>query len=162
MRDKQHEKALRSYYDCLRQPGCDTSAADFRKAAALRSDMHRTDSLVISAMLQLIRSRGFPSGRRVGDESAIAAFVILLHYDKDTDNSILKPLLDAALYTGGLSPENYAWIADRRASWVRREEPYYYQLPARPGQPFPAEKLYEINRRRGSIGLPPFGAGHPF
>jgi hypothetical protein len=100
----------------------------------------------------LIKQYGFPSEKLVKKDAAGSAFMVLLHFDKDSTNTILKPILDKALLEGNISPEKYAWIVDRRLSWGLGKEQYYYQMPMDTENLTP-EQIKEVNERRKSIGL---------
>lgn len=74
----------------------------------------------------------------------------MLHFDKDTNNLILKPILEDALLKGQILPRNYALIVDRREIFAGRQS-YYYAAP------FGIEKLskdelVEVEKRRELIG----------
>lgn len=122
------------------------------KSRAIQEAFNIQDSLNISCLLDLIDKRGFPSPRIVGDLSSNNAFIILLHFDKDSLNRVLSPIIDSALLNGELSPNDYAWICDRRSPWGRNGLPIYYKMPY--GVNSLGEKdLIIINERRKSIGL---------
>ena len=111
------------------------------------------DSINMNTLLTLIKVNGFPSEKRVVKEAYGNDFIILLHFDKDEDNQILKPIIDKALIEGDIEPSDYAWIIDRRLSWGRqRKDPYYYHMPLGLDK-LSEEDIRDINERRKKIGL---------
>lgn len=119
-------------------------------------NMQKTDSLNIDKLLSLIEEKGYPSSKKVGNKAASNAFIVLLHFDSDVGNKILKPIIEKAYHQGMLSPENYAWIIDRRRNWgPKKLDPYYFQLPSGKYFELTEEEISEIDDRRYSIGLRP-------
>jgi hypothetical protein len=153
VRGKKYSRAAEILEACNLDPGCRRKTAGMRRATRRMRELRATDSTNITLLLKKIESSGFPSARRVGPQAAMDAFIILLHFDRDSLNEELGPVLEPALKTGEIDPEQYAWIADRRLSWAQGKEPRYYQLPVGDALNDPA-RLEAINRRRASIGLP--------
>lgn len=118
--------------------------------------MKEVDSSNISLLMKLIEKYGFPDERLVGTHTAENIFYVLLHFDSDLDNLILKDKLDDALRQGQISPQKYAWIIDRRLAWGSdQKDPYYYQMPSRKMKDLSVEEIREIDARRYQIGLKP-------
>jgi hypothetical protein len=114
------------------------------------------DSLNMITLLSQIEKKGYPGEKLIGHTSAINAFIIILHMDRDRNNEIFKPILDEAYNNGQLWPTGYAWIVDRRRAWGDDQlEPYYYHMPSKEYEKFDLQRINEINRRRDSIGLAP-------
>lgn len=120
-----------------------------------QEEFQRVDSLNFIKLRQEIERYGFPDERLVGEESAKNAFFVILHFDEDKGNKIMEPILKEALYSGKISPENYAWIVDRRLNWGEGKEPMYYHLPTKAFFDLTAEQKIEIDKRRYEIGLKP-------
>lgn len=118
--------------------------------------MKKVDSSNFFLLKKLIDRHGFPDERIVGANTAENIFYVLLHYDDDHNNIILKDILKEALERGQISPQNYAWIIDRRLAWgPDKKEPYYYQMPSKKIKDLNEEEIKEIDKRRYSIGLKP-------
>lgn len=114
------------------------------------------DSTNILTLLNLIKSYGYPNAKIVGHKTSSRAFIILLHFDKDYDNKILKPIIDNAYHSGFLSPTGLAWIVDRRRNWGPKQlDPYYFQIPAKVYDNYSIHAKEVVNARRDSIGLKP-------
>lgn len=119
-------------------------------------EMKIIDSIHMFTLLKQIGEFGYPGEKLIGQSSAFAAFIMLLHMDRDRNNKVFKPILDEAYNAGDLWPSGYAWIVDRRRAWGEESlEPYYYHMPSKNYASFNKEQVDEINRRRDSIGLAP-------
>lgn len=118
--------------------------------------LHVIDSLNIHQLLSLIDEKGYPNPKIVGHTAAGDAFILLLHFDSDIGNKILKPIIDKAYNDGFIAPSQYAWIIDRRRNWgPEKLDPHYYQLPTHKYFDLSKEEIAEIDNRRDSIGLKP-------
>lgn len=121
-----------------------------------KSLMRVIDSINIQKLMHLIDVKGYPSSKLVGHKSAANAFIVLLHYDSDIGNKKLEPILENAYNSGYISPENYAWIIDRRRSWGPDNlDPYYFQIPGKKYFELTKNEIDVIDQRRDSIGLRP-------
>lgn len=153
VRGNKYSDAQQVYYKYIKDSLSNKEADEFIKAQKLMTEWWRVDSMNIQLLLSLITDYGFPSEKLVGEEAyKRKAFIILLHFDKDQDNSILKPIIDKALLNGEIEPDDYAWIIDRRLTWGQGKKPYYYHMPFGLDK-LSKEEISEINERRRSIGL---------
>lgn len=119
-------------------------------------EVAKVDSSNIAALKQVIRKYGYPDERIVGRETARKIFLVVLHYDKDTNNIIMKDILMNALYDGKITPQNYAWVVDRRLNWgPSKADPYYYQIVTKKFSMLADSEKQEIDNRRYLIGLKP-------
>jgi hypothetical protein len=151
-RDKKYIQAQLTYWKYNEDENSNKNSSEYQQAKKLFDEWHNVDSTNIYILLNLIKQYGFPSEKLVKKDAAGSAFMVLLHFDKDSTNTILKPILDKALLEGNISPEKYAWIVDRRLSWGLGKEQYYYQMPMDTENLTP-EQIKEVNERRKSIGL---------
>lgn len=149
VRSTKYMKAQKEYHSCLKSGTCDDSRMN--KLKGMMRKWNKTDSLNMGALLGLIREKGFPGEKAVGSISAEKAYIILLHFDSDTSNVVLKPILDQALAEGNISPMNYATIEDRRRVTAGKA-PYYYAIPFGI-EKLPAEEVDKVNQRRQQIFL---------
>ena len=118
--------------------------------------MKEVNSSNILLLIKLIEKYGFPDERLVGTYTAENIFYVLLHFDSDHNNVILKDILEDALKRGQITPQNYAWLIDRRLAWgPDRKDPYYYQMPTKKITDLTEEEIKEIDTRRSQIGLKP-------
>lgn len=152
VRDDEHYRARQVYYEYKSDSLSNKTTDEFIQAQKLMNEWFHVDSMNIKRLLTLITTYGYPSEKLVGVEGYRKAFIVLLHFDTDQDNSILKPIIDKALFNGDIAPDDYAWIIDRRLTWCQGKDPYFYHMP------FGLDKLSEeeikiINERRRKIGL---------
>lgn len=147
VRTKKNMNLRDKYYKCLNDTTCKATERE-----KLKSDLSKwwvIDSININKLLTLIKKKGYPDEKSVGTEAAESAFIILLHFDKDTNNHILKPILDEALLKGQILPRDYAFIVDRREIFLGRPS-YYYCVPFGI-ENLTVEQLAEVEKRRELI-----------
>ncbi|PIQ15186.1 MAG: hypothetical protein COW67_09795 [Flavobacteriales bacterium CG18_big_fil_WC_8_21_14_2_50_32_9] len=152
VRSNKYYQAQQVYYKYMKDSLSNKTIDEFVQSQKLMTEWFHVDSMNIEKLLSLITKYGFPSEKNIGKEGYRKAFIVLLHFDTDQDNSILKPIIDKALFNGDIAPDDYAWIIDRRLTWCQGKDPYYYHMP------FGLDKLTEveiknINERRKKIGL---------
>ena len=152
IRDKEHRQAQSTYWKYNEDENSNKNSSEYQQAKKLFDEWHTVDSTNIYILLNLIKQYGFPSEKLVKKEVAGSAFMVLLHFDRDSTNTILKPILEKGLLDGDISPEKYAWIVDRRLSWGLGKEQYYYQIPMG-AEDLTPKQIEEVNERRKSIGL---------
>lgn len=153
IRKSKYSKAARSYNSCASDTNCDQFSKEMEDIKTLYDEIIHVDSLNVQTILSIISDFGFPGEELVGSEAYHNAFIILLHFDKDAENSVLGTILDSALMRGQILPEDYAWIIDRRLAWGQGKSPYFYEMPM--GLEFlTPEQIVEIDQRRAAIGLP--------
>ena len=147
VRTNKNMAARDKYYNCLKEKNC--SDKELKELKITVSKWRTIDSTDIYQLLALIKTKDYPSEKLVGTDACESAFAILLHFDADTNNHILKPILEEALHKGEIPPRDYAFIIDRREIFAGRPS-YYYCVP------FGIEKLSkdeltEVEKRRELI-----------
>ena len=80
-------------------------------------------------------------------------FPLLLHFDKDTNNLVLQPILDKALTKGQINPYTYALILDRHLNSCQLPQKYYAWPVLRSDPKLSEEDIKQINKLRKSIGM---------
>lgn len=151
IRTNKYLKAKYYYYKCLYDSTFKCNQSKFAAARTLMMDWHTTDSLNIEFVKEFIEKNGFPSERLVGNSAYVSAYIMILHYDKDTSNHIMIDALNSALMNGDILPRDYAWIIDRHLDFARKKQRYYTLA-------FELETLTQVewdhyNENRASIGL---------
>jgi hypothetical protein len=117
------------------------------------------DSSNIVYLLDLINKYGFIGEEMLGlNNYSMTTAIILLHYDKDTNNVDLGPILKKALLEFKISPLSYALIIDRHLYYVSKCQRYWtwFMLGADSRNSDPelsAQEINEIIRLREGIGL---------
>jgi hypothetical protein len=99
---------------------------------------------------ELLASRGWPGRTLVGEEGALAAWLLAQHADHDP--LLQRAFLDAlrgAVARGEASPVHLAYLEDRVR--VHAGQPQLYG-------PYPIEDSQRLDERRTEAGLEPFAA----
>ena len=150
----EHDQAGRAGIDSiLRVHGVPSPQADsaFARMAA-------SDSPVQARLLEIIRARGWPGRRLVGDDAAHAAWLITQHMPFAEQRRLL-PLVQAAVKAGDARASDAALLEDRVATEDGGLQRYGSQLkPPKPGEPpalYPIDRPECVDRRRAAVKLPP-------
>ena len=150
VRSAKNMRVSEKYRVCLSQGNCnENTMSQYR---TVLNEWNNIDSANIVQLISLIGKYGFPSENVVGPNEYDKAFTILLHFDRDTNNVILGPILDSALVTGKIKPRDYAWIVDRRYMSVGKTPPYFH-IPTVNYEMLSAEEKANVDMRRIQIGL---------
>lgn len=104
----------------------------------------------INHLIHLISIHGFLGEETLGAKS-YKAKLLLLHYDRDTLNRVLEPILDKALNKGGLLPLDYAMIIDRHLYNYSKFQKYW-TWSCMSESKFNFSEL-EVMKNRENIGL---------
>ena len=120
----------------------------------MRNEWIDTDKSNASYLLKLIDEYGYLGEELIGKRSS-ETFVMLLHYDVDTNNIVLSPILDKALEEGSILPKEYAMILDRHSFFINNTQTYWMWPCSSKGDklPFKETEILEILERRESIGI---------
>jgi len=144
-------KARDYYYKCINDTTFKYDQNKFYKSKTIMMDWWKTDSLNILFLSSFIKVNGFPGERLVGGNANNMAIIIILHYDKDTSNSVMEKALKNALLNGDILPRDYAWIIDRHLNFAGKKQLYYtlaFELDK-----LSKEEKDDYNKNRTSIGL---------
>jgi hypothetical protein len=149
-RGAKNMRIAEKYRVCQSQGNCSENKISQYRAAL--DEWNYIDSTNIVQLLSLINKYGFPSENVVGQNEYDKAHIIMLHFDRDTNNVILGPILDSALFAGKIKPRDYAWIVDRRYMSVGKNPPYFH-IPTVNYEMLSAEEKANVDLRRIQIGL---------
>lgn len=120
--------------------------------------MAASDSPVQARLQEIIRTRGWPGRRLVGDDAAHAAWLIAQHMDAAEQRRLL-PLMQAAAKRGDARGADVALLEDRVATEDGGLQRYGSQLKApRPGEPpelYPIDRPECVPQRRAAVYLEP-------
>ncbi|MFM1998414.1 MAG: hypothetical protein RL204_361 [Bacteroidota bacterium] len=150
VRGAKNMRIAEKYRVCESQGNCSENKISQYKDAL--DEWNYIDSTNIVQLISLISKYGFPSENVVGQNEYDKAHIIMLHFDRDTNNVILGPILDSALVTGKIKPRDYAWIVDRRYMSVGKNPPYFH-IPTVNYEMLSAEEKANVDLRRIQIGL---------
>ena len=152
VRKRKHSKANRYYLKSSNDKRL-VNSIRFKKSLVLRNEWLKIDSSNIQTLLQLIELKGFPSVDRVGERAYSNAQLLLLHFDEDTNNRILNPILTKFLETGEIFPSDYARIIDRHHS--RDGKQVYYEWRPCLYELLSNQEKERVSQARKEIGLKP-------
>ena len=117
----------------------------------------------VAVVDSVVAARGWPSPNVVGEEGALAAFLVVQHAPVEVQERYL-PLLQSAVAQGGTEPWHLAYLTDRVLVRTDRPQRYGSQFEADPetGERslLPVEDPERLNARRAAIGMPPLD-GYP-
>ncbi|HEX5724923.1 MAG TPA: DUF6624 domain-containing protein, partial [Longimicrobiaceae bacterium] len=121
--------------------------------------MAAADAPLQARLREIVRTRGWPGRRLVGDDGAHAAWLVVQHMDAAYQREVLPLLLDAAA-RGDARPGDAAYLEDRVRMADGRPQRYGTQLrlpEAGGGAPVlhPVEDEPCVDRRRAEARLGP-------
>ncbi len=116
--------------------------------------IERVDSLNMKKLLELMELYGFPSDKLVGHCTSDNVKTMILHFDRDWDNSKFGFILENAFSNGYIQPNELAWIMDRRTlKKTKKKQQYYYEYKKNMFEGLQEKEKEIVNQRRDSIGL---------
>jgi hypothetical protein len=125
--------------------------AAFKRAA----DVDRENT---ERMKEILKRHGWPGKSLVGEDGALAAWLLVQHADHDRPfQKRCLGLLKEAVKRGEATGRQLAYLTDRICVAGKRPQVYGTQLVAVAGkfEPAPIEDKANVDRRRKAVGLPP-------
>jgi len=154
VRTNKSAKRWRYMAKCDANPNCNKNSKKYIKSKLTVDNWKRTDSLNIYSLLNLIELYGFIDEELIGPEKAESVFILLLHFDADTNNSVLEPVLKRALNEGKIEPKWYTMILDRHLGGDFAKQIYWtWPDSSKERYPITEDDIPEILKMRESIGL---------
>ena len=102
----------------------------------------------------IFEKHGFIGEELVGFWGYNMVIVILLHFDADTSNTVLEPVLTKALNEGKIRPIDFAQILDRHLSGDYTKQKYWLWPDANKEKyAFTENEIPQILKLRESIGI---------
>jgi len=160
------EKAAKMFAETLKEPALrDSLLQRMKKDQGIRMipnpDMEewtKIDADNTAYMKTVIDKYGWPGESMVGEDGALAAFLMVQHADKDSQfQKKCLPLLEAAVQAGEVSAGNLAYLTDRVLIAEGKPQRYGSQFQTVDGKsvPFPIEDPANVDARRKAVGLGP-------
>jgi hypothetical protein len=123
------------------------------------ADWQRVDEGNTRWLGELLITRGWPGRTLVGEEGALAAFLIAQHADREP--VLQRAFLDAlrvAVAQGEASEAHLAYLEDRVRVHAGQAQLYGTQFTVADGEfgPYPIEDPDRLDERRATVGLEPF------
>lgn len=109
-------------------------------------------------MKTVIDKHGWPGKSMVGEDGALAAFLMVQHADADPEfQKKCLPLLEAAVQAKEASAGHFAYLTDRVLLAEGKPQRYGSQFQTVDGKfvPLPLEDPDNVDARRLTVGLPP-------
>lgn len=158
VRKRKSVRISRYSWDCDRDPECNKQSAKYKKSKRAIEHWMKTDSLNTYFLLDLFEKHGFIGEELVGFKGYLSVWGILLHFDADTSNTVLEPVLTKALNEGKISPIHFAYILDRHLSGDNTKQKYWlWPDKNKEKYAFMENEIPQILKLRESIGI--YGSG---
>lgn len=110
-------------------------------------------------LADLVTKRGWPGRSLVGEDGALAAWLLAQHADQDREQQrTFLDLLRGAVSQGEASPAHLAYLEDRVRVGQGQPQLYGTQFARTDGDlaPRPIEDPEHLDERRAAVGLQPF------
>ena len=147
-------RQIQFYNACNEDSLCDKSAIKY-----LEAKKHYDSAMVIDANNQqalldiLQRESGYKGEFSIGSKNEYTYFLLLFHYDNDTNNRVLKPYLDEALEKGYLTPLTYTYVLDRHEYHTMGTQTYWAWPILKEDPNLTDKQIAEANERRKNMGI---------
>lgn len=122
--------------------------------------MRRVDARNTARIREIISAHGWPGASMVGNDGALAAFLLVQHADSDPGFQRRCLELMTAAPPGEVSPSHVAYLTDRVLVNERKPQRYGTQFWTVNGElePRPIEDEANVDQRRAEVGLEPMDA----
>jgi len=100
-------------WECDEDPNCNKQSKKYIKSKLFADNWKKTDSLNSYFLFDLFQEYGFIGEELVGFKGYNNIIAIFTHFDLDTNNTILEPILRIALNEGKIWPIHFTQILDR-------------------------------------------------
>lgn len=138
---------------CLGDSLCDTTSKKYVKSVQLKNIRTKIFFSNINYLIKLMEEHGYIGEQMIGSKNQYGFHVQLFHYDNDTNNRILKPILLEALIQNRISPLTFAVTMDRHLYSTSGKQKYWTS-PFETNNPNLSEKeIMEVLKLRESIGI---------
>ena len=125
----------------------------YNKVELSKKILRYIDSTNIETLLNLINEFGYIGENLVG-KKCFKTKLILLHYDRDTNNNRLNSILKEALAKGEILPIEYAQIIDRHYQNYTNKQLYWTWFINNNGNPNLSEQeIEQVLKLREDIGI---------
>ena len=141
-------------WKCDKDPECNKQSEKYIKSKRAIEKWKKTDSLNTYFLLNLFEKHGFIGEELVGFRRYNDVIVILLHFDADTSNTVLEPVLTKAIDEGKIMPIDFAQILYRHLSGDHTKQKYWLWPDANKEKyPFTENEIPQILKSRENIGI---------
>ena len=153
MRNNEYRKAYSYLKLCNINDTCDLTSQEHYKAITINNERITRLRGNINYLLSLIVEYGYLYDGLIGTENWYNFQVQLFHFDSDTNNLVLEPVLRKALSKNLISPITYSVTMDRH-SYSTTGTQIYWTSPFDTNNPhFSVSEKEKIILLRESIGI---------
>jgi len=160
------EKAAKKFADSIKEPALhDALLQRMKKDQGIRMAPHpdmaewaKIDADNTAYMKTVIDKYGWPGNSMVGEDGALAAFLLVQHADLQSGfQKQCLPLLEAAVQAKEAAADHVALLTDRVLIAEGKPQRYGTQFRTVGGEsvPFPIEDPENVDARRKAVGLEP-------
>jgi hypothetical protein len=146
-------KGVKFYNTCMNDSLCDRQSKKFLEAKRLYDLAINIGRSNQKAVLKLITDKGGYKGELLLGKHHYSFFKDLLHCDDDTNNVILKPILDEAFSRGLVSPVLYSSLLDRHEYSTMGTQKYWAWPYVDKDPELTKEEIEKANFERSQIGI---------
>ena len=126
----------------------------YKKSKISLDNWMKTDSTNTHCLLEIFKQHGFLGEELVGRTRYVEVIVMLYHYDQDTNNAILEPVLEKARKEGRIGLFDYAEILDRHLGGKYTIQKYWmWPYVGKEKLQFSEADIPQIIKLRESVGV---------
>ena len=142
-------------WKCDNKPNCNKQSKRYKRAKKYLDNWEKRDSLDTYFLLNLFKKYGFIGEELIGFDGYVNIITILIHFDRDTNNAVLEPVLRKALNEGKIWPIDFAVIIDRHLKGDMKIQKYWLwpDFKSKKKYSFTKEDIPEIIKLRENIGI---------
>lgn len=147
-------KQVRYYISCNQDSLCDKNSEEFQTSKIYYDSVMTIDSLNQTALLNILKKEGgFKGEAAVGSKNEYGYYLLLLHYDNDTNNRILQPYLDEAFKKGYITSLGYTYVLDRHEYYTMGTQTYWAWPDLDEDPNLSKEQISDANDKREKMGI---------
>lgn len=151
VRSRKFIKAAKFVYE---KQNLNSDSKKYKKSLSTTNEWLKVDSCNINYLIDLFKLYGFVGEELVGTKRASYVHRLLIHFDRDINNSTLDPFLKIALSEGKLLPLSYSQIIDRHLYFQTGSQLYWtWPISVQNEIHFSQEQIEKIYKLRESIGI---------
>ena len=141
-------------WKCDKDPNCNKQSEKYIDSKKYNNNWKRIDSSNVYFLLNLFKRYGFIGEEQVGLYKYGDVITILIHFDRDTSNTILEPILRKALKEGEIYPIDFTAILDRHLGGKYTIQKYWtWPDLNKKKYPFTEADIPKIIKLRESVGI---------
>ena len=155
VRTGKSSRKMKYYVNCkLYNHNCNVQSKRYKESKKWFDESERKDSLNMAFLLNLFEQYGFIGEELVGVNGFLSVRAILLHYDRDTTNAVLEPILEKAREEGKIVPWYMVESLDRHLGGKYNIQKYWlWPYVDKEKLQFTEADIPQIMKLREDIGI---------